>query len=62
MMIRLSGCLDVTSLLHARDPAMVRAVPWRAVYATDLQSAWALLPVPLLYLAWRAAGGGRRAR
>lgn len=29
---------------------------WSAVYATDLQGCWALLPVPALYLAWRALG------
>lgn len=39
---------------------MVRAVSWSAIYSTDLQSCWALLPVPLLYLAWRAVGGGPR--
>ncbi|MBX3027402.1 hypothetical protein KF840_21085 [bacterium] len=29
---------------------------WSAVYATDLQGCWALLPIPALYLAWRAFG------
>lgn len=29
---------------------------WSAVYATDLQGCWALLPVPALYLAARALG------
>jgi hypothetical protein len=38
-------------------------VAWSAVYATDLQGCWALLPVPALYLAcralgWRPRGGG----
>ena len=58
-MSQLSGYPKVASLPQAAGPGMVRAVSWKAVYATDLQSYWALLPVPLLYLAWRALGGGR---
>lgn len=41
---------------------MVRAVPatWNALYASDLQGCWALLPVPALYLAWRWLAGRPR--
>lgn len=45
------------------EPAagMVRVVPatWNALYASGLQSFWALLPVPALYLLWRACTGPR---
>jgi len=38
------------------------AVPgtWNEFYSTDLQSFWALLPVPALYLLWRAVRGRPR--
>lgn len=48
-------------MLGVGPDGMVRPVPatWNALYSTDLQSFWALLPVPALYLAWRALAGPR---
>ena len=33
---------------------------WQALYASDLQSLWALVAVPAAFLAWLGAGGRRR--